>query len=245
MSAEEKFRRFNFPKMIVSIVKGEDTKELYKTFNDDIKANYADNKNMKVLKYNNENKEIIGSNIFVVSRLSELLELSNIRTAIPSDDRYGDISRLVKDKFYTDFNALVLRTAGDSYSKNDKIAKDLAGKIENKQRKLKLPLMIVNPLVRYSKDSENAYGLVFNISKNTQIIEDERLDGKKYQSEMKFNEVDDLGLPFFDENGARTWYSREDGLCRLGLNWGLDLLSNDVDLALSNDLGRVVVVSDS
>ena len=243
MAELQTFKDFNWqvPKIVASLPQGKDTERLYDALNQDVEANYHNNPNIKVISYNKKNKELVGSNIFTASRLDELLEPSNIRTAIPSDDQYGDISRLVKDRFYTDFNALVLRTAGDSYSENDKIAKDLAEKIENKQGKLKLPVMVVRPLVRYSQDG-SSYDLVFDLSDKTQIIEDERLDGKKYPTGARFNKVDNLGLPLFDKEGTRTWYAGEDDLSRLILRY-LDLYSLNVGLAYSYNYGRVVVVS--
>src|SRR3989344_3018633 len=236
------FERFNWniPKIVASIAQGEDAKSLYETLNQEIESNYKNSPNMRILSYASETKSLVGSNIFIASRLNELLEPSGIRTAIPSDDRYGDISRLVKDRFYTDFNALILRTAGDSYSPSDKIAKDLAEKIENREGKLKLPVVIVRPLVRYSEGS-SSYDLVFDLDNKTQVIEDERLDGKKYPTGMKFNNVDDLGLPLFDKNGARTWHAREDGLSRLDLDGYLDLDSDDGNLRDSRGSGGVVV----
>ncbi len=245
MNAETQiFKKFNWqvPKIVASLPQGEDAKSLYETLNQDIEANYKNNPNIRVLSYDPETKSIKGSNIFIASRLNELLESSGIRTAIPSDDQYGDISNLVRDKFYTDFNALILRTAGDSYSSNDKIAKDIAEKIENREGKLKLPVMIVHPLVRYSEGS-SSYDLVFYLNNKTQVIEDERLNGKKYSTGMKFNNVDDLGLPLFDKNGKRTWYVREDGLSRLGLDGDLVLDSVVGHLTDSFDYRRVVVVS--
>ena len=238
------FQRFNWnmPQVKASLPKGEDVKKLYNELSRDIRINYKNSSNIKVISYDEENKELVGSNIFIASRLNELLEPSGIRTAIPSDDKYGDISNLVRDRFYTDFNALILRTAGDSYSPNNKIAKDLAEKIENRERKLKLPIIIVRPLIRYSKGSSD-YDLVFNIDSKTQIIEDERFDGKKYSTRMKFNNVDDLGLPLFDKNGKRTWYARGDGLSRLLLYGSLVLNSDGEALADSGGIGRVVVVS--
>ncbi len=243
---ETKFQRFNWnlPRIRASLPEGEDAEELYNTFNQDIKDNYVNNLKIKVLNYDSKTNSITGSNIFAVSRLSEILREYGLRTAIPSDDRYGNISNLVKGRFYTDFNALILRTAGDSYKPNDKIAKDLAEKIENREGKLKLPLIVVAPLVRYSQDKENSYQLVFDLSDKTQIIEDERLDGKKYRTE-KFNEVDDLGLPLFNKEGDRTWYAREDGLARLYLGRGLYAGSDAGVLACSSAGARVVLVSSS
>ncbi len=241
---ETKFQRFNWniPRIKASLPEGEDTEELYNTFNQDIKDSYVNNLKIKVLNYDSETNSITGSNIFAVSRLSEILREYGLRTAIPSDDRYGNISNLVKGRFYTNFNALILRTVGDSYKINDEIAKNLAEKIENREGKLKLPLMVVAPLIRYSQDKENSYQLVFDLSDKTQIIEDERLDGKKYRTE-KFNEVDDLGLPLFDRRGNRTWYAREDGLVRLYLGRNLDANSDFEDLAYSSAGGLVVLVS--
>ncbi len=237
----ERFERFNFPRIIVSLAQGEDAKPLHDAFMQDVEQNYRNNQNLRVTSYDAETTELAGSNIFVVSKLSENLKVSNIRTAIPSDDRYGDISRLIKGKFYVDLNASILRTAGDSYKPNDKIAKDLAEKIEEKERKLKFPVMIVSPVVRYWPENED-YALRFNLSEDSFIVQDERLDGKKYPTGMKFNGVDDLGLPIFDEKGTRTWYAREEGLSGLVLYWFSGLDSDGGRLAYSVDGGRVVLV---
>src|SRR3989344_6307180 len=98
------FKEFNWqvPKIVASIAQGEDAKSLYETLNQEIEANYKNSPNMRILSYASETKSLVGSNIFIASRLNELLEPSGIRTAIPSDDRYGDVSRLVHNKFYTD-----------------------------------------------------------------------------------------------------------------------------------------------
>ncbi len=236
--ANGRFERFSFSR--ASLAQGEDAKPLYDAFMQDVEQNYGNNSNLRAISYDEETTELVGSNIFVVSRLSENLKSSNLRTAIPSDDRYGDIFRLIKGKFYVDLNAAILRTAGDSYKPNDKIAKDLAEKIEEKERKLKLPVMVVSPVVRYLPEDKN-YALTFSLSEDSLIIQDERLDGKKYLY-MKFNEVDDLGLPIFDKEGTRTWHAREDGLSRLIFYGDSGLNSNNELLAISYDNGRVVLV---
>ena len=239
---QKTFERFNWPKVQAILAEGEDAEPLYEDFMEDVRDNYNNNPNLRVLSYDKETKSLIGSNIFIVSGLTELLESSGIRTAIPSDDRYGDISRLVKDRFYTDLNALVLRTAGDSYKPSDKLAKDLAGKIENRERKIKLPVMVVSPILRYNPEFEEYNGLVFDLGEKTQIIEDDRLDGKKYPSELRFNEVDEIGLPKFGKEGTRTWYAREDGLSMFGLYGLLVSLSSDEYLACSGGGYKVVLV---
>lgn len=239
------FENFDWqvPKIVVSLLQGEDAKPLYDLFNEDVKANYANNSNMRIQSYDSKSKSLVGSNIFIASRLNELLEISRIRTAIPSDDQHGNISNLILYKSHADFNALILRTAGDSHAPNDKIAKDLTEKVENKQGRLNFPIMIVRPLVRYSQGGSD-YDLVFDLDNKTQIIEDERLDGKKFPTEMKFNNVDDLGLPLFDKNGTRTWYARNDGLSGLSMYVDLALCSDNVHLQGSYVNGKVIVVSD-
>ncbi len=76
------------------------------------------------------------------------------------------------------------------------------------------------------------------------MIEDKRLDGEKYPSGMKFDNVDDIGLPLFNEEGKLTWYARQNGISRLYLVGSGDLFSNDGDLAYSLVNGRVVLVHD-
>lgn len=247
MMTEEKLEQRKFdsfewqvPQIVTSIAQGEDAEALYNALVEDVKTNYHNHSSFTVSRYDPETKSILGSNIPLVSRLNELVEPSGLRTAVPADDQYGDISRLVQGRFYTTFNALVLRTRGDNYKPNDSLAKDLADKVEQKQGRLNLPVMIVRPVARYSENSE--YGFFTNLDDQTFIIEDPRLDGEKYPTGMKFDNVDELGLPIFDKKGERTWYAREGGLSGFDLNSNLLLYSSDERLAYSLAIGRVVLV---
>ena len=241
-STQGKFNSFDWqvPRIAASLVQGEDAEALYNAFVEDTENNYHNHPSFRVVNYDAETKSMRGANLPLVSRLTELLAPSGIRTAVPADDKYGDVSRLIDGRFYADFNALVLRIRGDSYAPNDSLAKDLADKIEQKQGKLKLPVMVVRPIVRYAENLE--YGFIFDLEDVTTVIEDERLDEKKYPTGMKFDNVDKIGLPLFDKKGKRTWYAREDGLSRLFLYCNLDLNSLDEHLADSLDNGRVVLV---
>ena len=100
--------------------------------------------------------------------------------------------------------------------------------------------MIIRPLTRYL-ETEEGYKLVFELGKNTEVIEDERLDGK--YNGKRFSKVDRIGLPLFDENGERTWYARNNGLSRLYLGKSGSLNSDSEYLANSVVAGRVVLVS--
>ena len=242
MDKQRTFKKFDYqvPSIVASLAQGEDAESLYNTFMGDVQQNYKNHNSFKVLNYDQKTKSLVGSNLPIISRLAELLAPSGIRTAVPADDEYGDVSRLVEGRFYTDFNAVVLRTRGDSYAPNDFLAKDLADKVEQKKGKLRLPVMVVQPVVRYAENSQ--YGFIFDFDENTTVIEDERLEGKKYPTGMRFDKVDKLGLPIFNKKGERMWYAREDGLSRLSLGGGLYLNSGGVRLADSYDFERVVLV---
>ena len=95
--------------------------------------------------------------------------------------------------------------------------------------------------VQPSETPQQGYGI--NIIPRTDFtaIPDERLAHKN--NRKRFTNVDDLGLPIFDKNGTRTFYTRNQGLSRLYLGRNLDLDSGIGDLSYSDSDGRVVVVS--
>ena len=182
-----------------------------------------------------------GSNIFTNALINEILNKQGKRTAIPSDDKNNKIFELIKNKYYTDFNALVVRSNKPSVEKNTNILQDIIETTKQKQRKIKFPFMITGFYVKpFPEDSDN-YGLKFIPSPDFNYIEDERLDGTKYPTNTMFNKVDDLGLPIFDENGTRTWYSKQTGLSWFYLYSDSGLFSNG-GLAYSNSVGRVAFV---
>ncbi len=134
---------------------------------------------------------------------------------------------------------LVLRTEGDSYQYNDYLAKNLAEQV--KKRGVALPARISLKGLTLKEDGNSSYGLVFLLGEDSEVI---NVPEFSYVNNRKsFSRSDERGIPIFDGNGNRIFYSRENGLSRLYLNVNLNLNSNDEYLADSDAYGRVVVVS--
>lgn len=165
-----------------------------------------------------------------------------MRVAVPGDDVNGDILGLISGKYYTDFNASCVREKEPSYEKSKGLWKRIIELAEEKEGSVKFPFMIQGFYILPDANEEN-YKLKIVSAPDFKVIFDERLFGK--YNERKFNSVDKIGLPIFDENGKRTYYSRDDGLSGLFLGRYLGLYSNNDDLASSYDDGRVVLVKTS
>lgn len=214
-------------------------KALYETYDEIRESRFDSNPNLK-LRY--ENNEIVGSNIFDVALLDEIVRPYGIRAVVPSDGRDERVLDMVRGEHYTDFKALVLRSAGDSYERNDALAKKLAEHVDVSRLEKEPALIRGFRIEPWAEDAKN-YGLQFVPSEDFSIHYDERLLGK-YDG-WKFNEVDEIGLPehLDEERGARGWYSKNDGLSRLVLGRNLGLNSDYYGLAYSDYVGRVVFVS--
>ncbi len=239
----KKYSNFEWqiPQIVASLPKGNDAEILFKAYQTEAK-NFSSNAQLNVLKYNPDSKELYNSNVFVAGLLNKLLSESNLRVAVPGDDFNGDIYKLVKDKHYTDFNALVCQEKTPSYEKNKNLWEKVIKLAEEKQGKVKFPFMIQGFYIAPDETEKN-YGVKIIPASNFEIIEDERLSGK-YNS-WKFDSIDKKGIPLsLDKNkGSRTFYTRGDGLlgaCLVGVS---DLNSGSSDLVGSGDDGRVVIVS--
>ena len=93
-------------------------------------------------------------------------------------------------------------------------------------------------------DDESKYGLAFNRTDHTQKIPASILNhGSGYFSIEDIDEK--IGLPTKVGEGNRYLYTRSDksGLSRLCLDDGLVAIAGDDGLAVSGDVGRVVVVN--
>ena len=226
------------PVVVASLSEGKGAEALFEAHVEDADKRFKENKYLKRASYNPET--IIGSNVFLAGHFNELVAPLELRTVVPSDDVNGDIARLVKDRFYTDFNALVVRSEQDSYEINNGLLRQVIETAEQKQGKAKFPFMVEGFHVAPSEDKE--YGMKIVPASNFRVIEDERLDEKKYKTGTKFDKVDEFGLPIFDKSGNRNWYAKDDGLSWLILDRYLDLDSSDDCLAYSGGSGRVVLV---
>jgi len=138
---------------------------------------------------------------------------------------------------YEDAREIVLRSAGDSYTSNDYLAKDLTRQLEI--RKFKSPLIVRG--LRIEEDDNSDYGLRFETTNKTKVFEAPDLNHENNQ--RRFSRINPDYSIDFEDKGQRTLYTRDKGLSGLYLNDGLDLVSYDENLAYSFSSGRVVVVT--
>ena len=221
---------WNKPEVYTSFVQGDDAQEIYNSLEGSMKEGIS---------YDSETKTLTGSNVFAAARIDSILKPLGIRVANLKDLSRTEVMEMIRDKHYTDTPALILRSVEDDYQKNLPIIKQLTQIVEEKNKRLQLPVMITGFDVKVSE--KEGYGIVIVPRDDFNAISDNRLSGN--YNGIKFSEVDELGLPKFDSNGSRYWYAKSNGLSRLYLNWSLGIYSGDGDLAYSDGDGRVVLVS--
>lgn len=176
-----------------------------------------------------------GSNLFKVL----LLNQSGIRTTTLHElDLIAETSPDFLKGFYEDAPAVVLRSAGDSYSQNDYLAKSLASLIG----KSDFPHAVVIEGLKVKEDSNSGYGLSFEKGEKFKFIKAPAFDHAN--NVRKFARINPDYTIDFDKSASRELYTRETGLSGLSLGGALVLYSSFVDLAYSSAAGRVVCVAD-
>ncbi len=239
-----KYTNFDWqmPKVIASLPKGEDAEKLYKAYQ--AKIQKFPIQHWSRLKYKLYNKEIFHSNNIDAGVINNVLKDSSVRVAVPGDDAYGDIRRLIQGKYYTDFNANVAHKDKPSYEKNNGLWRKVIELAEENKGNVKYPFMIQSFYNLPDKNEKN-YGVKIVPARNFKIIEDDRLSDKF--SGWKFDNVDEDGLPVgLDKSkGSRTWYTRNDGLSKVFLYGDSDLFASNVNLDYSDGSGRVVLIEDA
>jgi len=174
-----------------------------------------------------------GSNLFKVLLLNQI----GIKTATLFELESALENGLDLQGHYEDAPVIVLRSAGDSYSNNDYLAKSLADSLGVKE--FKAPLVVSG--LEIVCDDKSGYGLSFKRTDKTQFVDAPALNPRNYQ--RKFSRINsDYSIDFHD-NGNRVLWTRDNGISGLCLDRCLDVGSRDVGLAYSDDSGRVVVVS--
>mgnify|MGYP001561558439 CR=1 FL=1 len=118
---------------------------------------------------------------------------------------------------YVDFG-FALRTAGDSYSPNDQLAKSLAEQLKKRGIALNEGVLIPISVLRDKDDASSFYGVTLDLN-----------DGATRETVRDLREF-------------RWNYSRNEGLVCAGFGGGRCWSSYDEHLGYSLDYGRVVVV---
>ena len=216
-------------------------KDMLKAYQERIKIKYNSKKarnSLNIFKY--KNGVIQGSNVFAN------VELASSELALPSQVTFAAYkTKEGQDLFRGNYEdlGLVLRTNGDLYSSNNYNARHLYEQLEHRGIKpsKESPVLISLRGLALEEDDESSYGLVHLLTDETQIIQAPELS--HLNDRKRFSRADERGIPIFDNEGARTFYARRNGLGRFCLDWNLDLLSYWYrDLANSSAYGRVAVV---
>jgi hypothetical protein len=191
-----------------------------------------------IQEYSGKAREVLdikrkGSNLFKILFLNQI----GIRTATLPELESALENGLDLAGTYQDAREVVLRSAGDSYEPNDYLAKDLAGQMALKH--FKVPFVVIG--LEIKPDENSFYGLSFKTTDKTRTIEVSDLNHKNHQ--RKFKKINPDYSIEFEDNANRTLYTRDNGISRLYLNWDSDLGSRVGNLAGSDGIGRVVLVS--
>jgi len=224
------------PEVIPTIISGADALMLYNSIPESAKNGVS---------YDGKSKTIWGSSPLVVATLDFEAQKYGARTVNLRDLSRPEVMNLAKDKYLVDARNLVIRLRDcrypSPYPRNESLLKTICelaeqhlGRISDK------PFMIEGFTFVPNLEDREGYRLTLVPTAEFKVIEDERLHGKYH--ELRFSEVDELGLPKFDKSGSRKWYAEESGLFGLRLVDDLGLSSRDKFLWNTNR-GQVVLVS--
>ena len=192
--------------------------------------------------YDQISKTMHGSSTFLAARLDSFIKQFGMGVASLADFGREDVMNLMAGgKFYSDAPAIVFRSVRDSYEPNNPLIRKLAQLVEERNGRLRLPVLVTGfDVVPYKEDKD--YGLDIIARKDFRALQDEKL---KYEYGA-FSTIDENGLPNFKEDGERNWFTRDKGLSRIMLWKNFDLETNLMgDLAKSKRGGRIIIVRDS
>lgn len=204
--------------------------------NEAIKTDYKGILALQVGNYSNGT--VKGSNPFYAVAVQERLP-KNVRVASQADLEKALKWGVLDLRGTYEDTGLVLRSDGEP---NSYLARDLRQQIKALNPRKRLPVMIPLYGLTLEKDQNSPHGVRFKLSEGTDIIYSQMLK----QADGNFSEADlKIGFPKKLGQGSRRFWTRESGLSMLFLYRDLDLGSGYVDLASSDDDGRVVLVQDA
>lgn len=212
-------------------------KDVLKEYQGRVKRDYAKAPVLNVLDY--EDGVVKGSNPFAVVLVGSIVGQDGLRVATQADlERAIKCDALPLRGQYED-TGLVLRSEGEP---NSYLARHLMQQIRARNSKAEMPSVIPLSGLELVTDQNSPHGLAFKLKDNAAITYGASVLSK--DGAFTSEDVDEtIGLPTKIGQGDRNLYTRNSGLSRLYLCRSLDLDSRYDNLALSNGLGRVVVVS--
>lgn len=198
--------------------------------------------------YDTDKEFIRGSNIFIVGGLNKILEGSQFRTAVPTDNIYEAIFPMIKGNFYTDLNALDVWKAKPKYKKNNgiwRLANELAEEHLGKSPSGTFRIQGVYCVIDEDEEGYNARILPaknFRIISPSDMPEYEGKNPLDLESGTKFDVLDQNGLIIPKRKGKFTKGTLGNGVSGVYLYGDGGLDSDGDGLAYSDDNGRVVVL---
>ncbi len=221
-----------------SFLEGDFGRQVLEEYNQLVQGEYQNASALQKLSF--ADNVVKGSNPFAFTLLNRVLHNHGRWVARPADlERALKQGAIDLRGTYGD-SALVLR---DENSKNEYIARRLGDQLRQKGHSLDRDTIMI-PLagLELEYDASSPHDLTFQLTENSEIITASQLN-KSYHGK-KFNKGDEKGLPIFEDDGSRTLYSNEDGLCRLYRGRDLGLNARDGSLANSDEDGRVIVCAE-
>lgn len=223
----------------IGFLKGDFGKAFLEEYKGRVEADYKDSKVLNVLRYDNDVVE--GSNPFAVVLANQILRQEGLRTATQADLEKTLRIGALDLRGYED-TGLALRSEGEP---NTYLARNLMKQIKTRSQKQKMPVMIPLNRLELTIDSDSPYGIAFNLTDESEIIDAPILN--ESTSNFASEDIDEkTGLPKKLGEGNRKLYTRNSGLSRFFLGVGskvYSMYSGDGDFSDSSDNGRVVVVS--
>lgn len=163
----------NKPKVELWLPHGEDAENLFKAYKEKVKE-YSINDWSKS-NYNSQTKEIYGMSHIEQAVYNYVFKDSRFQVALNEDDKYGDIFRLIKGKYYAEFNTLCVSPKKPHYERNNGIWKKAMELGEEKFGKVKSDFRIDG--FYYLPDyNEEGYGVKIVPAKDFRIFEDNSLE---------------------------------------------------------------------
>lgn len=221
---------------MIGYLKGDFGKAFLGIYNTVVEERYNDNKWLKPLLFDREEKVVKGSSIFSSILASEILRSNGYELATPFDielarKKYGFDTR----GHYVD-SGVVWRSTENP---NSYYAEQLEPQIKHALGKTpEHSVVILSSMLDLTNDKNAPYDkLGLSLRKGATPFEVPALD-----KDTNFNETDENGMPIPYSNGNRISYTNDSGLSRLYLGRDLDLGSFWDVLANSYSAGRVVVI---
>ena len=222
----------------VTFWEGDDAEARFEEFNETAQENYGEAaKNVRVLTYDAKNKLVKGMNVFAGVHADVLFKPEGIRVATMAELEKALQTGALKLKGTYEDSGLVLR---DERDPNGYLAQNLAEQVKARGIKVgKVPYVIPLRGLEVVRDEDSNYGLAFQLTDESQVIEAPQLAGKN--SGKRFKTLDEDGMPVFDQDGERVLYTNDSGLSGLSLSGDLGVYSDWSSLAGSVGNGRVVL----